>query len=436
MGLSNLISKIIPKLGYTQGGVKMRHIDQGDIPHFWLKEFDIDGTKYSFVISSPIYIDFEGERHLPISLYIYRDKPKSFIQKIFSKGDDKEYLKFMEDSNTKKLPINFDNSIESKKQILKMVPSAIKSLEKEALDRINRMPDPSTLNENFFKRLISIPKAAKLAMKVKRMIDKGKDYDYIIAILNQDHPKMDQSKLESIVKVFWDEYKDNSSEKFQDQLDNLLDKPGNIKENMKNKQELDRWAKLADLPKDKPKRKKQQLDENIGGVVSIGAINNPLEREKAEYETVFEHYLKDHIEGLDETEDGSVEVIIANVGMLEDEWQLFDNSSKKPISKKFPDLWKAESFADKKGYKIVQKLSEKTESTGEVEEDLNPTDPNAHGNISDVEEDLMTNVEVAIDDLIAMIKKEANDIGGSFRSPGIEHRVSKLIKAKLQKARL
>ena len=64
----------------------------------------------------------------------------------------------------------------------------------------------------------------------------------------------------------------------------------------------------------------------------------------------------------------------------------------------------------------------------------------ADGTISDDEEereeDLMANVEVAIDDLIAMIKKEANDIGGSFRSPGIEHRVSKLIKAKLQKARL
>jgi len=64
----------------------------------------------------------------------------------------------------------------------------------------------------------------------------------------------------------------------------------------------------------------------------------------------------------------------------------------------------------------------------------------ADGTISDDEdereEDLMANVEVAIDDLIAMIKKEANDIGGSFRSPGIESRVAKLIKAKLQKARL
>ena len=64
----------------------------------------------------------------------------------------------------------------------------------------------------------------------------------------------------------------------------------------------------------------------------------------------------------------------------------------------------------------------------------------ADGTISDDEEereeDLMANVEVAIDDLISMIKKEANEIGGSFRSPGIESRVAKLIKAKLQKARL
>jgi hypothetical protein len=62
------------------------------------------------------------------------------------------------------------------------------------------------------------------------------------------------------------------------------------------------------------------------------------------------------------------------------------------------------------------------------------------GTISDDEEereeDLMANVEVAIDDLISMIKKEANEIGGSFRSPGIESRVAKLIKAKLQKAKL
>lgn len=62
------------------------------------------------------------------------------------------------------------------------------------------------------------------------------------------------------------------------------------------------------------------------------------------------------------------------------------------------------------------------------------------GSISDDEdtreEDLMSSVEVAIDDLISMIKKEANDIGGSFRSPGIESRVGKLIKAKLQKAKL
>jgi hypothetical protein len=54
----------------------------------------------------------------------------------------------------------------------------------------------------------------------------------------------------------------------------------------------------------------------------------------------------------------------------------------------------------------------------------------------DREEDLMANVEVTIDDLISMIKKEANEIGGSFRSPGIESRVGKLLKAKLAKAKL
>jgi hypothetical protein len=62
------------------------------------------------------------------------------------------------------------------------------------------------------------------------------------------------------------------------------------------------------------------------------------------------------------------------------------------------------------------------------------------GTISDDEDeredDLMANVEVTIDDLIALIKKEANEIGGSFRSPGIESRVGKLLKAKLAKAKL
>lgn len=62
------------------------------------------------------------------------------------------------------------------------------------------------------------------------------------------------------------------------------------------------------------------------------------------------------------------------------------------------------------------------------------------GTISDDEDeredDLMANVEVAIDDLISLIKKEANEIGGSFRSPGIESRVGKLLKEKLAKAKL
>ena len=83
-------------------------------------------------------------------------------------------------------------------------------------------------------------------------------------------------------------------------------------------------------------------------------------------------------------------------------------------------------------------VSESIEEANLLNSKLNEKKPD--GTISDDEEereeDLMANVEVAIDDLIAMIKKEANDIGGSFRSPGIEHRVSKLIKAKLQKARL
>jgi hypothetical protein len=62
------------------------------------------------------------------------------------------------------------------------------------------------------------------------------------------------------------------------------------------------------------------------------------------------------------------------------------------------------------------------------------------GTISDDEaereDELMANIESSMDDLISLIKKEANNIGGSFRAPGIESRVAKLLKSKLQKARL
>ena len=64
----------------------------------------------------------------------------------------------------------------------------------------------------------------------------------------------------------------------------------------------------------------------------------------------------------------------------------------------------------------------------------------ADGTISDDEQEredaLMANVESTIDDLIANIKQEASEIGGAFRAPGIESRAAKLIKAKLQKAKL
>lgn len=62
------------------------------------------------------------------------------------------------------------------------------------------------------------------------------------------------------------------------------------------------------------------------------------------------------------------------------------------------------------------------------------------GTISDDEEEreeeLMAHAESAIDELIAKIKGDANDIGGSFRAPGIEYRVGKLLAAKLKKAKL
>jgi hypothetical protein len=65
---------------------------------------------------------------------------------------------------------------------------------------------------------------------------------------------------------------------------------------------------------------------------------------------------------------------------------------------------------------------------------------NADGTISDDEdeaiEDLMTNIEFSIDELITYVKTNADEIGGSFRSPGIEAEAAKLIKSKLKKAKL
>lgn len=62
------------------------------------------------------------------------------------------------------------------------------------------------------------------------------------------------------------------------------------------------------------------------------------------------------------------------------------------------------------------------------------------GTISDDEEEkeeaLMSDIDSTMDALIKKIKYEANLIGGSFRSPGIEHRAAQLIHAKLQKAKL
>jgi hypothetical protein len=80
------------------------------------------------------------------------------------------------------------------------------------------------------------------------------------------------------------------------------------------------------------------------------------------------------------------------------------------------------------------------EAQEDTTKDLNIIEKKTDGTISDDEEsreeDLLASAEAAIDDLIATIKKEANDIGGSFRSPGIESRVGKLLKEKLVKAKL
>lgn len=64
----------------------------------------------------------------------------------------------------------------------------------------------------------------------------------------------------------------------------------------------------------------------------------------------------------------------------------------------------------------------------------------ADGTISDDEDelmdDLMGNIEAAIDDLIADSRDKAYEIGGSFRGPGNVDRIKKLLVAKVKKMKL
>ena len=61
----------------------------------------------------------------------------------------------------------------------------------------------------------------------------------------------------------------------------------------------------------------------------------------------------------------------------------------------------------------------------------------ADGTISDDEDEmrdsLMANVEAEMETLVSKIKSEANTIGGSFRSPGIEADALDVIKAVLKR---
>ena len=64
---------------------------------------------------------------------------------------------------------------------------------------------------------------------------------------------------------------------------------------------------------------------------------------------------------------------------------------------------------------------------------------NPDGTISDDEEEreeeLMTTVEMKIDELIDMVVEEAYVIGGTFRSPGIRKRAKELMMLKINRMR-
>ena len=89
---------------------------------------------------------------------------------------------------------------------------------------LKEQDDDEATNKNFFKKLKSIPKATKLSFKIKNMIDKGKEYDYILAVLLQEIPNSTEEQIKKILDPFWEQNKpDTSSEdNISNQLDNLL----------------------------------------------------------------------------------------------------------------------------------------------------------------------------------------------------------------------
>jgi len=68
----------------------------------------------------------------------------------------------------------------------------------------------------------------------------------------------------------------------------------------KNKDEFSRMQELTFgkklLKEEKETLNKEQLDEHALGIVGTPAINNPLEREKTNYELAFEHFLGERYE--------------------------------------------------------------------------------------------------------------------------------------------
>lgn len=68
----------------------------------------------------------------------------------------------------------------------------------------------------------------------------------------------------------------------------------------KNKDEFSRMQELTFgkklLKEEKETSNKEQLDEHALGIVGTPAINNPLEREKTNYELAFEHFLGERYE--------------------------------------------------------------------------------------------------------------------------------------------
>ena len=154
--LLRIMTKMTKKLGYTPTDYNNDYDNEVDLTK---PITDDKGNKYEFLIKNFVALgkndwdgDGQGSNNVDIMMYVYREDKKSLLKRMFSSGktDKKRIEQFAYSTQSKQLDkdMDFSNPLTIRKQIIQRTPSAVKSLEKELLDRINRMSDPSDLNEH------------------------------------------------------------------------------------------------------------------------------------------------------------------------------------------------------------------------------------------------------------------------------------------------